>query len=113
MIIRLRSLGDLVLETPAIAALHSLRPDLRISILVEPRFAAVFEGNSAVAEVVFSRRSVVETNLDVRKHRFTVVFDQHGGPRQRGAHRIFRFAWRVGMDTTPIFISLEFTECRM
>jgi heptosyltransferase-3 len=96
LIIRLRSLGDLVLETPAIAALHSWRPDLRISILVEPRFAAVFEGNSAVAEVVFSRRSLVETNLDVRKHRFAVVFDQHGGPRSAILTGFSGSPWRVG-----------------
>ena len=38
LIVRLRSLGDLVLETPAIAALHAWRPDLRISVLAEPRF---------------------------------------------------------------------------
>jgi hypothetical protein len=53
LIIRLRSLGDIVLETPALAALHSWRPDLRLSLLVEPAFAAVLEGNPAVDEVVF------------------------------------------------------------
>ena len=77
---RLRSLGDIVLETPAIAALHAWRPDLRICVLVEPRFAAALEGNPAIAEVLFSR-GLCETARELRRRRFPVAFNQHGGPR--------------------------------
>ena len=80
LIVRLRSLGDLVLETPVIAALHDWRPDLQISILAEPRFAAVFEGNPAVCDVILSR-GFLETARELRRHRFPVAFNQHGGPR--------------------------------
>jgi len=80
LIIRLRSLGDLVLETPVIAALHSWRPDLRISVLVEPRFAPVLEGNPAIAELIFSR-GLGDTALDLLRRKFPIVFNQHGGPR--------------------------------
>jgi ADP-heptose:LPS heptosyltransferase len=80
LIIRLRSLGDLVLETPAIAALHSWRPDLRINVLVEPRFAPVLEGNPAIAELIVSR-GLGETALDLLRRKFSIVFNQHGGPR--------------------------------
>jgi lipopolysaccharide heptosyltransferase III len=81
LVIRLRSLGDLVLETPALAALHSWRPDLKISVLVEPRFAAVFEGNPAIAELIFSRGSAFTTAAKFRARHFPIVFNQHGGPR--------------------------------
>jgi heptosyltransferase III len=80
LIIRLRSLGDLVLETPAIAALHSWRPDLRIKVLVEPRFAPVLEGNPAISELIFSR-GIGESALDLLRRKFPIVFNQHGGPR--------------------------------
>lgn len=80
LIIRLRSLGDLVLETPAIAVLHSWRPDLRISVLAEPRFAPVFEGNPAISDLIFSR-GLGETALDLLRRKFPIVFNQHGGPR--------------------------------
>ena len=80
LIIRLRSLGDLVLETPAIAALHSWRPDLRINVLVEPRFAAVLEGNPAISELIFSH-GLGGTALDLLRRKFPIVFNQHGGPR--------------------------------
>jgi ADP-heptose:LPS heptosyltransferase len=81
LIIRLRSLGDLVLETPAIAALHSWRPDLRISVLVESRFAAVLERNPAIAELIFSSGSAMQTARKLRARHFPLVFNQHGGPR--------------------------------
>jgi heptosyltransferase-3 len=47
-VIRLRSLGDCVLTTPALALLKQYRPDVKITVIVEPRFAAVFQGNPDV-----------------------------------------------------------------
>ena len=47
-VIRLRSLGDCVLTTPALAILKQSRPDLQVAVVVEDRFAAVFEGNPDV-----------------------------------------------------------------
>jgi ADP-heptose:LPS heptosyltransferase len=44
-VIRLRSLGDCVLSTPALDILKRARPDVRIAVVVEDRFRAVFEGN--------------------------------------------------------------------
>ena len=80
LIARLRSLGDIVLETPPILALHAWRPDLRICVLIEPRFSAVLEGHPALAEQLFSG-GFAETALGLRRRRFPVVFNQHGGPR--------------------------------
>jgi lipopolysaccharide heptosyltransferase III len=48
LIIRLRSLGDCVLTTPAISLLHDYRPDLTIAVMAEPAFRPVFERNPAV-----------------------------------------------------------------
>ncbi len=79
LIIRLRSLGDVVMLTPAVAALHAWRPDLRLCVLVEPRFAAVLEGNPAVAEVLL-HRDFFTTASALRRRRFPVTFNQHGGP---------------------------------
>ena len=51
-IIRLRSLGDCVLTTPALALLKGFRPDLHIRVVVEDRFRAVFEGNPDIDEIL-------------------------------------------------------------
>ncbi len=68
-LIRLRSLGDCVLTTPALALLKQFRPDLRVTVVVEPRFAAVFEGNPDVDRIT---GGFAAADL-------TVNF--HGGPR--------------------------------
>jgi lipopolysaccharide heptosyltransferase III len=51
-VIRIRSLGDCVLTTPALSILKNARPDLRIAVAVESRFAAIFEGNPAVSQLL-------------------------------------------------------------
>ncbi len=52
VVIRLRSLGDCVLTTPALEILKHARPDLRIAVVVEDRFRAVFEGNPDIEELL-------------------------------------------------------------
>jgi heptosyltransferase III len=97
LITRLRSLGDIVLETPAIAALHAWRPDIRICVLVEERFAPVLEGNHAVAETLLSR-GFAETAAGLRGRRFPIAFNQHGGPRSAiltaASGASFRVCWK-------------------
>jgi heptosyltransferase III len=68
-VIRLRSLGDCVLTTPALALLKAHRPDLKITVIVEPRFAAVFENNPDIDE---TRDSMPSADL---------VLNLHGGTR--------------------------------
>jgi heptosyltransferase III len=43
-ILRLRSLGDCVLTTPALGILQRARPDLRVAVMVEDRFREIFDG---------------------------------------------------------------------
>lgn len=80
LIVRLRSVGDVVLLTPALAALHAWRPDLRLRVLVEPGCAAVLEGNPAVTEILLAR-DFLATVRNLRRRRFAIAFNQHGGPR--------------------------------
>src|SRR6202161_3138178 len=51
-IIRLRSLGDCVLTTPALSLLKQARPDLQIALVVEDCFAPVFSGNPDVDRIL-------------------------------------------------------------
>jgi len=79
LILRLRSLGDVVMLTPALAALHNWRPDLRLCVLLEPAYSAVLEGNPAVAETLLFRK-FVSAARELRRRRFPVLFNQHAGP---------------------------------
>ncbi len=51
-VVRLRSLGDSVLTTPAVHLLKQARPDLRIAVVSEPRYAPVWNGNPDVEAVL-------------------------------------------------------------
>lgn len=75
LIVRLRSLGDCVLTTPALALLKRHRPDLEIGIVVEDRFAQLFQGNPDISDILSpSKRAVLA-------FRAALTVNFHGGSR--------------------------------
>lgn len=74
-VIRLRSLGDCVLTTPALSLLKAYRPDLRLAVVVEDRFASVFEGNADV------ELTLPPTVSAVRAWGPDAAINLHGGTR--------------------------------
>lgn len=85
-IIRLRSLGDCVLTAPALQILNTYRPDLRVSIVVEDRFRAVFEGNPAVLSI----------GLKPAGLRPDLLLNLHGGTRSAALAIATRAPIRAG-----------------
>jgi ADP-heptose:LPS heptosyltransferase len=89
LIIRLRSIGDIVLLTPALRLLKSWRPDLFVSVLVEARFRELLEGNPDVDEVLFPGEGRIKiasrlgAALALRRKKFAVCVNLHGGPTSR------------------------------
>ena len=74
-VVRLRSLGDCVLTTPAIEILKQSRPDAEIGVVVEDRFADVFEGNPSVSAVLRPELNAL------RRFRPDLCLNLHGGTR--------------------------------
>jgi ADP-heptose:LPS heptosyltransferase len=89
-IIRLRSLGDCVLTTPAIALLKRTRPDLSLAVSVEERFQPVFTGNPAVSQLL------PPTWQGVRKFNPALCVNLHGGPRSLWMTALSGAKWRAG-----------------
>ena len=79
LIVRLRSIGDVVLTLPALQALHDWRPDLRIHMLVEPLSAPLLEGHPAISEIIVLRR-FWDAVWQLRRRHFAIAFNMHGGP---------------------------------
>ena len=79
LIVRLRSMGDTILLTPSLRLLHDWRPDLQVSVLVEPPWNELLEGNPAV-ESVLTLRGKAMAAWRVRRARFDSVVNLHGGP---------------------------------
>ncbi len=104
LIIRLRSIGDIVLLTPALRLVKEWRPDLRLSVVVESRFNELLEGNPAVEEILtpgqgsgwgkFTSRFDLIRSL--RRRAFAICVNLHGGPTSRLLTRWSGARWRVG-----------------
>ncbi len=96
--VRIRSMGDCILTTPALSILKRALPDAAIAVVVEDRFQALFEGNPDVREVLGPEWSAV------RKWRPDLCLNLHGGgssaritalsgARFRAGFAHFRYAW--------------------
>jgi ADP-heptose:LPS heptosyltransferase len=89
-IIRLRSLGDCVLTTPALDILKQARPDLRVAVAVEERFRAIFEGNPDVDEILVPEWGAV------RGWRPGLCLNLHGGTRSAWMTALSGAQFRAG-----------------
>jgi ADP-heptose:LPS heptosyltransferase len=84
VIIRLRSLGDTVLTTPAVALLKQHRPDLRIHMAVEKPFDELLEGNpdlSGILRIAPGARLAQRWKLlgEIRGTKPALCLNAHGG----------------------------------
>ncbi len=91
-IIRLRSLGDCVLTTPFINLLKQARPDLEVGVVVEPRFAPVFENHPDVS-------AIIEPSWQaVRRWKPVLCINLHGGTRSLWITALSGARWRAGFS---------------
>lgn len=74
-VIRLRSLGDCVLTTPALAILKKSRPDLRTAVVVEDRFRALFQKNPDIDQILAPQIAAL------RRWSPRLCINFHGGTR--------------------------------
>lgn len=113
--IRLRSLGDTLLVSPAAAAVKAWRSDLRLAMLVEPRFAAVVAHNpdfETIIEVPATVAGRVQALRELRQFHPALVIGLHGGSTaawlsrfsgapQRATFAGLRHGWAYGLRTPP------------
>ena len=89
LLVRLRLIGDVVFTTPAVTAIRDAFPEAEITYLVEPAAAAIVQGHPGIDVVKVVphlrgwRRIVADVALasELRRTRFDLVVDFHGGPR--------------------------------
>lgn len=89
-VIRLRSLGDCVLTTPALDIMKRARPDLRVAVVVEDRFRAVFEGNPDIENLL------APDWRELRRWRPQLCLNLHGGSTSARLTVLSGARWRAG-----------------
>jgi lipopolysaccharide heptosyltransferase II len=106
LLVRLRLIGDVVFTTPAIGALKRTFPNARITYLVEEPAEPVVRHHSGLAEVIVLARprGLARFRYDIalagrlRRERFDLVIDFHGGPRSGFLTWATRAPQRIGYD---------------
>lgn len=103
LVVRLRSIGDAVLTTPALIALRRFLPDAQIDVLLEDWVAPVLDGFDRVDNVLTVERGDIKDRLrtmaKLRTRGYDVAFNLHGG----ATAGFFTFAsgakYRVGFES--------------
>ena len=101
LVVRLRLIGDVVLTTPLLRALRRRYPDAHMTYVVEPAAAPIVSGNPHVNTLLvvskaggLSRlRDDLSIGRRLRRGRFDIAIDLHGGPRAAW------FTWASGAPT--------------
>src|SRR5687768_10815330 len=107
LLVRLRLIGDVVFTTPLIRALRGRYPDAHLTYVVEPMAAPVVRGNPHLDELIVvpkraglaRLRDDLATALQLRRHRFDLAIDLHGGPRGAWLTWASGAAMRIGYRT--------------
>ena len=101
-IIRLRSLGDCVLTTPALALLKKTRPDISIGVAVEDRFRDVFADNPQVSQLL------APDWRSVRGFKPTLCVNLHGGTRSQWMTALSGARWRAGFAHHSVTLAYNY-----
>lgn len=86
LLIRIRRIGDVVMTTPAVSALKQAFPQSHISYIIGEPYLELVEGNQNLDELIVLPEKLGAIDFlrfirRVRKNKYDVVIDFHGGPR--------------------------------
>lgn len=108
LLVRLRLIGDVVFTTPAIRAIRRQYPDARIAYIVEEEAAAVVRQNPHLDEVIVASSPTSPGRLRadlalirrLRRERYDLAIDFHGGPRSSLLTWASGAPTRIGYEVT-------------
>jgi ADP-heptose:LPS heptosyltransferase len=113
-VVRLRSLGECVLTTPALEILKRSRPDLNIAVVVEERFKPIFENNPDAGELIepsvarLARwRPALCLNLHGGTRSIALTVGSGAGFRAGFAHHRFSSIYNVPIPTAQEILSVQ------
>lgn len=99
IVLRLRSLGDIVLTTPALSLLKRARPDLRITVVLAAPFSGLLAGNGDVTNELIHESSPLapfRTLRAIRKLRPALCLDLYAKSWTAGCTALSGARFRVG-----------------
>ena len=126
LIVKLRSIGDTVLSTPSLIALRRFVPNAQIDMLLEDWVAPLLVGHEAIDNVISVGKGSLERTkiaLQLRRNKYDVAFNLHGGTTAtfftaalRAKHRVgyadyqYSFLYNHLLSSASDFWKTEFTH---
>jgi len=103
LLVRLSAMGDLVQSLGAVASLHAIDPDWRVTIVTQREWAPLLDGVIGIDRVVhFNRRgglpAVWALRRELRGENFDVAFDLQGNWKSALVTRLSGARDRIGMS---------------
>ena len=96
VVVRLRSMGDTVLTTPALALLKTARPDLRLYVVLESVWKRLLEGNPDISGMIEAGPARAPVVAEIRRLRPSLCLNLHGGATSAWLTAFSGARWRAG-----------------
>ena len=77
LVIRLSSLGDIVLSSPVYKNIKAKWPNCRITLMVKPAFSQALAGHPDIDEILVAKPTLWECIRQVRAGHYTHLLDLH------------------------------------
>ena len=101
LFIRLRRIGDIIMTTPALAALRRACPNAAITYVVDEPYRELVEGHPALQRIIRLPRKLSAAEFlrrikPLRRTKYDIVIDLHSGPRASLLTGFCRAGLKVG-----------------
>ena len=96
LVVRLSSIGGVLLTTPLLRALRTRHPEARLIVLTDERYAPLLKHNANVDQIagVGPNASLWAWARSLRQHEFSYLLDLEGNARSRFLRRLVPGRWR-------------------
>lgn len=100
LVIRLSSLGDVVLTTPVFRNIKEAWPEVWVSVLVKQEYMDVFKGNPYVDEIIpfVKKNGLLFYTNQIRKKNFDLLIDLHNNIRSNLIAAMTGIKYRIKYD---------------
>lgn len=77
LIVRFSSIGDIVLTTPVVRAIHEQKPEIEIHYITKMNFASLLNDNPSIKKIYTIEKSVSEVIDALKSEKYDFIIDLH------------------------------------
>lgn len=81
LIIRLSSIGDIVLATPMVRCLRTAVPSAQIDFLVKKKYSEILSANPYISNLIFFENNIFAHAARIKKEKYDFILDIHNNFR--------------------------------